>query len=208
MCASDDCKFPLARTPGRACACVQDRLTGTDILLLPRSLSCASGVNVNDGFCAGSLRDQASVLLRPFHVEDKHRALATDFAAFRCETRFEATAAARRGRQPCPVPPLRLRRRSAASGPCAAGEACLGKMQRKMWRVYFQSDAPKLTNETSKGPTLPLRSSLASSTAVREDTKILVRPSLIITVGNDARGGKIGSGILEMQLPPFKITSL
>lgn len=93
-------------------------------------------------------------------------------------------------RQPCPVPPLRPHRPRQRPRCCRRSPR---KVQSEMGRVYFQSDAPKRTNETSKGPRLPLRSSLASSTAVREDAEILVRPSLNITVENDDRCTKIGS---------------
>lgn len=160
---------------------MQDRLTGTDMLPLPlpRSLCCASGVNAND---ASALAPFAAAQRQSSSV---HAMLETNISFWPqtslVSAGLEGTAAAR-GRQPCPVPPLRPRRRSAAL-PTAP---VLQQWPRDDAETIVVNLPPKQTNETGQRAALPLRSSLASSTAVNQDTKIPMRPSRCFTVENHA----------------------
>lgn len=150
-CASDGCKFPLAPPqPGRVCACVrvQDRLTGTDILLLP-----FTSLRVR--------RSRQRWFLVPFATKCQSSMLKTNIE-LRPQTplvpvRFGPTAVP----GATSAPPATLC--CPASGPGAAGARgrCRGK-----WGEF--TSGPMLRNyqrKEAKGRRF-LCASLASSTAV------------------------------------------
>lgn len=103
----------LVPQPGSVCAAII--LTGTDMLPLPRSRSrsCASGVNASGGSCGAFLAATQRQSSFVHSILKTNTRFWPHTRLFLAVTGLEGSAAARRGRQPCPVPPLRLRRRSA-----------------------------------------------------------------------------------------------
>lgn len=166
----DQCKFPLAQPqPARACACV---------------CACRTDLRGQTFCCCRSLTPTMVPALVPECQCSLDRSMLRKTRS--CGRSRGWFGLRGLGRQPGPV----------RSHLCASTDALPAapelrdkpaELQRETGRGYYQSDAPKLADETSSGPPPPLRSSLASSTAVREDGEMLVRPSLDITVEQEDR---------------------